>query len=178
MNVKIRVLTLDDLDDMVRVEAESWEPELRASRKTMEERLKRFPEGALGAYVNENGKMRLAGMTYAHRIGYLRETWYENSCKEAFDPNGKILYIINVGVSSKYRGQGIGSKLLDKNKELAKKLGCEKICLGARNTAGNLKFYKKNGFVVKKIVRDFWIEDKASKGKGIIMEYIVFTTSS
>ena len=167
--ITIRQLIPEDLDEMVKVEEETWEPDLRASREAMEERFTRFPKGALGAYVDGE----LTGMTYAHRIGLVRKTWEGNSCKEAFDPSGKFMYLVNVGVSSKHSGRGIGSRLLDKNKELARELGCERIYLGARGTEENSHFYQKNGFTIYETVHDFWPEDKASNGVGHLMEFIL-----
>jgi len=167
--IKIKTLTLEDLGDIVRVEEEAWEPELRASRETFIERLKRFPEGFIGCYVN--GK--LAGITYGHPIKKIEKTWFHNSYEGAFNPKGEVFYIVNVGVSNYYVGAGVGSKLLDKNKELAKKLKSKKIVLGARNLESNLHFYKKNGFVVVGKIKNYFPEDKESNGIGVLMESVL-----
>ncbi len=165
--IEIKRLAPEDLDDMLMVEEETWEPDLRADRETIRERLYRFPEGNLGAYVNNN----LAGFTFAQRISYPRKTWEGNSAKEPFDPDGKYLYIVNVGVSSRYRGMKVGTRMLDENKKLAKELGCDVLCLGARDTDGNIPFYTKNGFAIYETVNGFWPEDKASNGIGHLMEH-------
>lgn len=167
--ILVRPLTAKDLDDMVKVEEETWGTELRANRETLSERIKRFPDGFLGCYVD--GK--LVGMTYGHPITDVKNTWYDNSSKQAFDSSGKIFYIVNVGVSENYRGQGIGSKLLDENKKLARELGTEKIVLGARNKEDNLGFYRKNGFVDINKVEGYLPEDKESDGTGVLMELIL-----
>ncbi len=59
-----------------------------------------------------------------------------NSMEEA-----QIRYM---AVDEKYRGQGIGSMMLRRLEEIAKKKGAKYIILNARENAVN--FYKKNGY--------------------------------
>ena len=112
--IKTRTLTISDIKDIVRIENEAWGKELSASRNVLIERLKRFPEGFIGAYVED----RLAGMIYGHPINNVGRTWHENSCKEAFDSKGDIYYIVNLGISEAYLKRGIGSRLLEETKKL------------------------------------------------------------
>ena len=81
--------------------------------------------------------------------------------------------MVNVGVSKHYQGYGVGSKLLEENKKLVKKLGFKKIVLGARNLESNINFYKKNGFIEVEKLKDYFPEDTESNGIGVIMELVL-----
>lgn len=166
--IEIRHLTIGDLEDMVISEAESWPPELRDTRETFLWRFKYFPKGFLGAY--DNG--RLAGTTFGHPQSKLFRTW-EANMREGYDPNGKIFYIVNVGVSEFHRGKGIATSLVNVNKELARELGMEKIQLGARNIPSNIKLYLKCGFKPIETIEDYLPQDREANGVGVIMEYIL-----
>jgi ribosomal protein S18 acetylase RimI-like enzyme len=59
----------------------------------------------------------------------------------------KYLEIENMGVSPNYRSKGIGSRLIKKVLELAKKKGFQKIYVSAySNNVKAIDFYEKNGF--------------------------------
>jgi hypothetical protein len=73
--ILVKRLTLKNLRDMVKVESESWSPELRASSETIKERLNRYPPGNLGIYVNG----RLVGMSIWQPVDEIKQTRYENS---------------------------------------------------------------------------------------------------
>jgi len=163
----IRTLTTEDIDSMVEVEKLSWPEPLQADRDSFVERMQRFPQGFLGCYI----KGELAGMSYAHRISQIGRTWEESST--SFDPQGGILYIVNVGVSTEFHRKGVGSKLLQGNKQLAQTLGLHRIVLGARDVESNIKFYTSNGFEQKERIEGYLPEDVEAKGAGVIMECIV-----
>lgn len=64
----------------------------------------------------------------------------------------KILDIDALGVDEKYRGRGIGTKLLEYIKELAKKENCTDLHLTVNEeNAGAIKLYETFGFRVKNI---------------------------
>ena len=168
--LRVRPLGPGDIGDIVRVENESWSPELAAGRETLLERLQRFPVGFLGCYVDD----KLAGMTFGQPISEVKKTWYDNSCKEAFNTNGKIFYIVNVGVSEKYRSMGVGTKLLWENKVFAKAKNFQSIVLGARNIPSNIAFYTRNDFNQVEVVEGYLSDDVEAKGVGVIMEYLPY----
>jgi ribosomal protein S18 acetylase RimI-like enzyme len=141
--------------------------DLSASREVLIERLKRYPEGFVGAYVES----RLSGMIYGHPIKDMKRTWSENSSREAFDPNGEVYYIVNLGVSENSQNKGLGSKLLEETKRLASQKGFSKIVLGSRNIDSNVSFYTKNGFSKIEVIEGYLPEDEESKGTGVLMEY-------
>jgi ribosomal protein S18 acetylase RimI-like enzyme len=165
--IYIRNLTTKDVEEMVRVENETWGKELSANRQTLIERLNRYPEGYIGAYIENT----LAGMVYGHPIKEIKKTWQSNSDENAFNQEGSIYYIVNVGVSNLYHKKGIGTKLLEETKRYATSKGFNKIVLGSRNIESNISFYSKNGFSIKERVKNYLPDDLESKGVGVIMEY-------
>jgi ribosomal protein S18 acetylase RimI-like enzyme len=165
--IETKQLTINDIEDIFRVEYETWGEELSANRKVLTNRLRRFPKGFIGGYIDG----RLAGMIYGHPINKISGTWYENSCKEAFNPNGEIYYIVNLGVSKNSQHKGIGSKLLEETIRIASNNGFSRILLGSRNVDSNINFYLKNGFTKIETINSYLPEDKESKGVGILMEY-------
>ena len=62
---------------------------------------------------------------------------------------GKILYIEDFIVKKEFRKKGVGGKLLNYSKEIAKEENCKGISLQALDWNINAKkFYKKNNFTV------------------------------
>ncbi|WP_394579203.1 GNAT family N-acetyltransferase [Cytobacillus firmus] len=66
--------------------------------------------------------------------------------------------IINIAVSEKYQGDGIGRKLLEHAIELAFQGGCKTLEIGTGNSSiGQLAFYQKCGFRITGVDRDFFV---------------------
>ncbi|MDR2235517.1 MAG: GNAT family N-acetyltransferase [Chryseobacterium sp.] len=77
---------------------------------------------------------------------------YENSPAE--------LEIKNMAVIETFRSKGIGSILMDKAKEIALENGYETLAVGTSDTGfQQIRFYERNGFVKKGILKDFFIEN-------------------
>lgn len=77
---------------------------------------------------------------------------YENSPAE--------LELKNMAVIEPFRSKGIGSILMDKAKEIALENGYETLAVGTSDTGfQQIRFYEKNGFVKKGILKDFFIEN-------------------
>lgn len=110
--VMTRILTLDDLDDIMKVENETWIPTMRASREKIEDRIKNGHR-YFGYIINED----LAGMVAwsYQRIRSLQEFPKDFS---SFSSGKSILggsnaaFIYNVGVAKKFQGQGFGTKMV------------------------------------------------------------------
>ena len=111
-------------------------------------------------------------------------------------PDGNALYVVSIGVDPETQGMGIGGKLLNAQKELAKKLGLSVLFLGARipgydkyckenaeisieeyvklkNDKGEsldpeIRFYERNGLKLEQIKPDFEPDDQ-SRGYGALM---------
>ena len=124
------------LDEVMRVEKEAWPEEWQATRDKFESRLQVFPEGFFVAY--KDGPM--GGVSTSEVVNYdlehLPQTWDEITdnglIKKTHSPSGDALYVVSVGVSKNFQGQGIGKGLVEKQKQLAQNLNLKYLFLGAR----------------------------------------------
>ncbi|MCB0476324.1 MAG: bifunctional GNAT family N-acetyltransferase/carbon-nitrogen hydrolase family protein, partial [Flavobacteriaceae bacterium] len=96
---------------------------------------KKFPEGQVGIKVDNE----LAGCALSIIVDYHKfdekHTYAEitgNYTFDTHDPNGNILYGIDVFIRPKYRGLRLGRRLYDYRKELCEKLNLEGIVFGGR----------------------------------------------
>lgn len=74
--------------------------------------------------------------------------------------DSKSLWIDELGVSEKYRKNGIGKELMKEAENLAKQLGCKTItlnCWSFNETA--LKFYEKRGMKNQRIIMEKEVEE-------------------
>jgi len=67
--------------------------------------------------------------------------------------HGKHIYIDDLVVDEKVRSTGIGARLLEHSKLLAKKNGCQRLrlCTGNDNQKG-MRFYERNGWEQRAVV--------------------------
>lgn len=149
-DIVVRSLTVNDIDEIVRVETETWPEAWQASRESFLNRIRIFPQGVIGVFVDGE----LAGVTTSMCSDFHLEdidkkiadpdyTWDlitdSGKIEGAHNPSGNAIYVVSVGVSGKHRGLGLGTKLVDAQKELARSQGKEYLYLGAR--LPNLKAY-------------------------------------
>lgn len=111
------------------------------------------------------------------------------------DPNGNVLYGVEVIVSPDYRGMRLGRRLYEARKDLCRNLNLKSIMAGGRipNYAQHadkltpyeyidavkskdiydpiLTFQLSNGFEVKQILSAYLPEDKASKGYATLLQW-------
>lgn len=69
---------------------------------------------------------------------------------EPFGTNDCNLELSYIHVSADYRGQGIGEKLFNPTKEIAKRMGATKLYIGAHPSVETQHFYRKMGCVPAK----------------------------
>ena len=205
MGLENIIHNLDDahISEVMRVEAEAWPEELRASEEKFRSRLKIFPEGFFGIYVGSV----LAGTLTSMRTNKQPTEdlkWAEvtgDGYIKNHEPNGRWLYVASLGISGRHAGQGLGKQLLAGGAfRLAKTSGCAGVFLQARpcdydkycKTNGELpierylKLRKADGSHIDKELRfyeraGFEIvkpvengeEDKASRNYTVTMQYLV-----
>ncbi len=194
----VRNATISDLDKIVELESKIWPEGTRAPRNKFESRLTVFPEGFLLAVkdgevvgastseiINYDGKNPPTSWEYITDNGFIRRT---------HNHKGNTLYVVSIGAISRSGG---GSALLNAQKELTKKLNLDYLILGARIPGYNehciengdieiekyvklvrddkepidseLRFYKRNGLEMKKIVPNYMEDDSESRNYGAIM---------
>ena len=187
------------LDEVMAVERSAWPPELQATKEKFASRLNVFPEGFLIAKLND----KVQGVTTSQITTYdpsIVKTWDEitngGMIAETHNPLGNALYVVSVGVAKEAQGEGVGGKIVEAQKELAKKLKLRYLYLGARipgynnyckehgelsiekylelkNDKGEvfdpeIRFYSKRGLEVKKIISEFE-PDVNSRNYGAVM---------
>ena len=187
------------MDGVMEVEYNSWPPELVGERSRYESRMEIFPEGFISAL--EGGKTR--GFTVSEIVNYdpdTKKTWDEltdnGTFKRSHNPQGDSLYVSTVVVSKDAQGKRIGEKLVNEQKEVVKRLGLQRLFLGARipgydeycrengdiavedyleltNEKGEsvdpeIRFYKRQGLYPAKVIPDFE-PDTESRDFGVVM---------
>lgn len=137
--IQIRPATNKDLDELVRVENESWPEELAFTREHFEahiELFKDFPEGLQVAVVN--GK--IAGIGIAEILDYDISnpipSWYEATdegfLRKTHNLNGNTLYGVSLSSSPRFSTLRIGRKIIEAAKGVTIKYHLEKFVLGSR----------------------------------------------
>jgi len=185
--LKIRNIKRCEIEQVMRVENETWEEGTRASIDKFISRFDIFPIGIFGVYENN----KLIGVSTSEIIKSLDISSWEQATDNGYivashDSNGKHLYVVSVGVSKYYRGKGAGSLLINAQKKLIEQLNLESLVLGARvpgfsksklnieeyvKIDSEIKFYEKNGLSVSEIKSNYMEDDKESKNYGVLMQY-------
>lgn len=190
--VNIRNLTIEDY------------PSLRAGMKTayasmggglwskehIQKLLDIFPEGQICVDVNGRAVACALSLIIDYEKFGDKHTYEEITGNYSFnthDPDGNVLYGIDVFVDPAFQGMRLGRRLYDARKELCEKLNLSSIIAGGRIPGYQdyaddmtpkeyiekvkmreiydpiLTFQMSNGFLVKKILRNYLPSDKESK---------------
>jgi len=201
--IKIRNATVEDLDEIIRLENQIWPESSRAPREKFETRLKMFSQGFFIAYDEKRG---LLGVSTSEIVNYNPKnpptSWEDITDNgwivRTYIPNGNALYVVSVGSISRSGG---GSALVQAQKKLAKKLALNYLVLGSRIPGYNkyceqngeiaiedyvklvredgemfdpeLRFYIRNGLGLRKVVQRYMLDDEESREFGAIMDWIV-----
>lgn len=184
------------LSEVMRVEKETWPEEIRAPREKFESRAEIFPQGFQLGFVNN----KLWGVSTAEIIDFNPKkpctSWEKITdngwIKKTHNPKGNALYVISVGVSPKAERRGIGTALLEAQKEIAQKLNLKYLVLGSRAPGFHaykgsiqqylkeknanqesidplIRFYERAGLKIIKIVPNYMEDDPESRNYGAIM---------
>ncbi len=200
MTVRVRALELKDYEDLHQVmllaygniDDDPWR------RRQMASLLKKFPEGQIAVEVN--GKA--VGCALSLIVDYSKygdsHTYDEITGSESFsthDPEGDVLYGIDIFVHPDFRGLRLARRLYDVRKDI-----CEKYNLRAIIAGGRIPGYKKhaedltprqyihkvrmkelydpiltfqlsNGFQVKKVLKKYLSGDTESLEYATLLEW-------
>ena len=163
----IRHATEEDMDGIMRAEKDAWPNGLRANRDEFESRLRIFSQGFFIACIKvDEDTENIVGISTSEIINYdtsmalcsWKEVTDNGYIEDTHDENGNALYIVSVGVSEKFRGMGIGTNIINAQKQLSIEKNLDYIVAGAR-----IMRYKT------------WSEKEENKNK-TVMDY-VFTTN-
>ncbi len=157
-----------------------------------------FPEGQI--CIEDKGKVVAAA--FAVIVDYEQfgdKHTYDEITGDAYltthDPNGDVLYGVDIFVSPEYRGMRLGQRLYEARKELCRNLNLKSIIAGGRipNYSKHahsmtpyeyieqvkskdiydptLTFQISNGFEVKQVLKAYLPEDKASLGYATLLQW-------
>ncbi|HMO39781.1 MAG TPA: bifunctional GNAT family N-acetyltransferase/carbon-nitrogen hydrolase family protein [Saprospiraceae bacterium] len=198
--IKLRNLKIDDYKDLkasmieayAGIGGEYWR------KKNIEKLLHIFPEGQL--CIEVDGKVVASALSII--VSYRRfgddHTYRQVTGNYSFnthDPNGDVLYGIDVFVHPNYRGMRLGRRLYDARKELCENLNLRSIMAGGRipnymNFSNELSprdyidkvklkeiydpvltFQMSNDFHVRKVLRGYLPGDTESKEYATLLEW-------
>ena len=197
--LKVRNLKLDDYDAIKKIMDRVY-PGMGGGwpKKKFESMLKVFPEGQI--CIEDNGTPVAAA--FAVIVDYVKfgdEHTYDEITGNAYltthDPNGDVLYGVDIFVDPDYRDMRLGRRLYEARKELCKNLNLRAIVAGGRipNYTQHaetlspqeyieavkrkeiydpiLSFQLSNDFEVKRVLRAYLPEDKESLGFATLLEW-------
>lgn len=198
-HLRLRNLKQDDYPDVAEIMERVYSGMGGAwSRDEFTALLNRFPEGQI--CLEDNGKVVGAAISLIVDYGRYgdRHTYDQITGGGYFsthDPNGDVLYGVDVFVHPDYRSMRIGRRLYDARKELCRKLNLRAIVAGGRipyygkfadeispeeyvemvqnHEARDpiLSFQLANGFHVRRIIRDYIPDDEASRGFATVLQW-------
>lgn len=168
------------------------------SEKRYLAQLTAFPEGQI--CIEDKGKVVAAAFSVIVDYDIFGDlhTYDEitgNAYLSTHDPNGDVLYGIEVFVSPAYRNLRLGRRLYEARKELCRSLNLKSIMAGGRIPGYKkhvdklspydyieqvkskdiydpiLTFQLSNGFVVKRLLKNYLPEDKESMGYATLLQW-------
>ncbi|KIL45887.1 GNAT family N-acetyltransferase [Jeotgalibacillus soli] len=134
----IRNYTLADADPLIQIQREAFPPpfpeELLWNHDQLEAHTTLFPEGALCVEVEGE----IAGSMTALRVNLQpgeKHTWNEITDQgyiRNHQPNGSSIYVVDICVSPRFRGLGLGKELMLAMYETVVYLGADRLVGGSR----------------------------------------------
>ena len=199
-NIELQYLTFDDYQEMkdAMIEAYSNMPNAYWKEHHIKSLISRFPEGQVVLKVNG----QVAGCALSIVVDY-RKFEHQHTYKEVtgnytfktHDPNGDVLYGIDVFITPEFRGLRLGRRLYDYRKELCERLNLKGIAFGGRIPHYHLyqkqlspkeyiekvrkkeihdpvlNFQISNDFHPAKILKDYLEGDKESNEFAVLLEW-------
>lgn len=199
LKLDLRNLTAEDFDDIANIMDRVY-PNMGGTwpRRYYLSMLKVFPEGQI--CIEDNGKVVAAA--FSVRVDYdkfgKQHTYDEitgNAYLKTHDPNGDVLYGVDIFTDPDYRNMRLGRRLYEARKELCENLNLRAIIAGGRipnykDHAGNmspqryieavkrkelydpiLTFQLSNDFEVKRVLKGYIPEDEESQGYATLLEW-------
>jgi N-acetylglutamate synthase-like GNAT family acetyltransferase len=140
----IRPGIISDLERIIELEKRNWPPGLQVDKKEFEKRLKTFSQGFL-MMLNEKEKIIGTSTAFLFPEKFTVEKLNATSSKTTLhDRKGIIYYLHAISIDKDYRGKNLGTTLVKKHEENARKFACSCIYLIAAESEA--PFYLKLGF--------------------------------
>lgn len=140
MNIKIRKVSLEDLDNVAEVEARCFPEAEAATKVSLEQRIKTFPESFFIAETD----VKIIGFINGCIIN--ETAIYDELFNDAalHVQNGDYQTIFGLDVISEYRNQGIAGKLINHLIEVSRLAGRKGVILTCKEKL--IHYYSKFGF--------------------------------
>ncbi len=196
--VVLRKLQIEDFDQLVAMQAACFPGMKTWTREQLESQLRMFPDGQLcieidGVIVASSGSLIVDFAEYSEW-----HNWREIADKgfiRNHDPEGDTLYGIEIMVHPDYRGLKLARRLYAARQELCKRLNLARSIVGGRipgygkhademtarqyvDTVAAGKLYDpvlttqlSNGFVLKRLIPDYFPGDTESRGYATFLEW-------
>ncbi len=196
--LNVRQATNDDIDAIIALQLRCFPGMKPWRRDHLVRHQELFPEGQIvveadGEIVGSASSLIVDLAEYGERHTFDAVTG--GGSLETHDPEGPDLYGVEVMVDPDWRGMSIGERLYDARKELCEELNLRRIIIAGRmpkyhEHAGTmtakqyvaavrsgklwdpvLGFQTTQGFVPKRIMREYIPNDKESHGYAVLMEW-------
>lgn len=169
------------------------------TKKQFRSQIRQFKKGQLGIFY-ENRLIASSSSLIVDIDEYAETHSWEEVTDDGYirnhDPEGDTLYGIEVMVDPEFRGMKIGRRMYELRKELCHELNLRRILVGGRLPGYHqysdqydiyqyveavrekklydpvLTFQLSNGFVIKRVIKDYLREDKESAGYATLMEWV------
>ncbi len=199
-NVEISYLGLEEYDELKQAMITAY-PTMEDSywaKEEIENLLDVFPEGQVVIKVNDAiAGCALSVIVSEQTVNkyHAYEDIITDGTFEKFDAKGNVLYGIEVFISPEYRGLRLGRRLYDYRKELCERLNLKGIMFGGRIPNYHkyahqlspkdyiekvkhreiddpvLSFQLSNDFHVSRILKNYLLDDEASKYFAVLLEW-------
>lgn len=196
--VRLRPVRMEDFEQLVDMQLRCFDGMAPWTRAHLHSQLEIFPEGQL--CIEFDGRIVASCATLIVDSGDDLEwhNWEQVSDKgyiKTHDPEGDILYGIEIMVDPEYRGMRLARRLYNARKDLARKFNCKSIYIGgripgygehaealsARQYVQNVIDKKlfdpvlttqlANGFVLKRLIPNYLPSDSESRGFATFLEW-------
>lgn len=197
-HIKVRPLTMEDFPQLLALQERCFPGMTPWTRPQIESQVTRFPEGQIcieydGVLVASSSSLIIDFDPSTERLNW------DRICDHGYignhNPEGDTLYGIEIMVHPDFRGMKLARRLYDKRKELVVEKNLMRIVIGGRipgygkhqdkmsvheyvQKVTNKALYDPvlttqmaNGFVLKRIIRDYIDEDTESSGYAVFLEW-------
>lgn len=145
MNIRIRQVSIEDLDEVAKIEGICFPKAEAASRESFEKRIKTFPESFFVAEKHKKIIGFINGCITNKTTIY--DELYENSSLHVRD--GAYQTIFGLDVIPDYERQGVAAQLMNHMIKMAKASGRKGVILTCKERL--IHYYSKFGYVNKGI---------------------------
>ncbi len=197
-NIIVRPIGIEDFDKITSLQKKCFPGMLPWSREEFESQLRIFPEGQICVEYENRVVASSSSLILDFDIYGEFHSWEEIS-SDGFitnhNPEGDTLYGIEIMVDPDFRGMKLARRLYEARKRLVRERNLMRIVIGGR--IPGYKDHKKemsareyvervvnkslydpvlttqmaNGFIIKRIIRDYLENDRESSGYAILLEW-------